>query len=64
MYSNSEKVDMLDKCNRNARKAANMYAIKYPERHHPCPKIFYNIEKCATVHNWNKIIFDINISVD
>ena len=31
--------------------AANMYAIKYPERRHLCPKMFYNIEKCARVHD-------------
>jgi tRNA isopentenyl-2-thiomethyl-A-37 hydroxylase MiaE len=48
MYSNNEKVDMLlilGKCDRNARGAATMYATRYPERHHPCPKMCYNIEK-------------------
>ena len=64
MYSNSEKVDMLGKYDRNARRAANMYATKYPKRRHPCPKMFYNIEKCARVRDWNKIIFDINVPVD
>ena len=51
MYSNSEKVDMLGKYDRNARRAANMYATKYPKRRHPCPKMFYNIEKCARVRD-------------
>ena len=56
MYSNSEKVNMLfmlNKCDRNARRASNMYATKYLERRHPCPKMFYNIEKCARVHAMN-----------
>ena len=41
---------MLGKCDRNARRAANMYATTYPERRHPCRKMFCNIEKCARVH--------------
>ncbi|CAK9819073.1 hypothetical protein ANTQUA_LOCUS10034 [Anthophora quadrimaculata] len=36
---------ILGECNRNAREAANLYAAKYPERHHPSAQTFYSIEK-------------------
>jgi len=53
MYSSNKKVNMLltfDKCDTNARRAATIYATKYPERHHSCPKMFYNIEKSLRRH--------------
>ena len=36
---------IFGECKRNAREAAILYATKYPQRHHSCATMFYNIEK-------------------
>ena len=65
MYSNSEKVDMLlmlGKCDRNAQNIYMLQNIQRDASHNKMP--VYNIEKCVRVHDSNKIIFDINVSVE
>lgn len=48
MYTQSEKVDMLlifGECQENSRNAAELYAQRYPNRHHPAHQYFLYVEK-------------------
>uniref|UniRef100_A0A2S2R929 DUF4817 domain-containing protein n=1 Tax=Sipha flava TaxID=143950 RepID=A0A2S2R929_9HEMI len=51
--NNQEKVQMLliyDKCNRNSRQSAKIYAEQYLGRYHPPHKLFIEIEKLLIDH--------------
>lgn len=47
MYTQSDKVDMLlifGECHKNSRNAADLYAQRYPDRHHPTHQYFPYLE--------------------
>ncbi|KOC71341.1 hypothetical protein WH47_05051 [Habropoda laboriosa] len=41
---------IFGECRNNVREAVRLYATRYPERHQPCTKMFYNIEKKLRKH--------------
>lgn len=61
VVTNQEAFDMLGtyfECMRNANLAARVYALQYPERHHPDRRSFYRlVHRLRTTGNVNLPIY-------